>query len=268
MTYAVLSHLRLTFKWALRDRVLHAVLGVGGMLFLLVPVFSSFSMRQVQETALTLTLSASSFILVVLAIQLGAGAVYRDVDRRYTASVLTLPTSRGAFIMGRFAGIALFLVLCTVIFALLTAVTVPLAASINPSERAVDWGVVGLAFCLDACMAVLLSACALVFSVVSTSFTLPFFASLGIFFAGSASQQVYEYLSGPMGEKQAAMVRWAADALYYFLPNFSAFDLHLQAIYALPVVLADVLTTFGYFLVYTGLLVIVSVMIFDRRELP
>jgi ABC-type transport system involved in multi-copper enzyme maturation permease subunit len=268
MTHAVLSHLRLTFKWALRDRILHAVLGVGGLLFILIPVLSSFSMRQVQETALTLTLSTSSFVQVVLAVQLGAGAVYRDVDRRYTSSVLTLPTSRGAFIVGRFGGIALFLMLCTAIFALLTVIVVPIASSISPSERPVDWSTVALAFSLDACMAVLLSACALIFSVVSTSFTLPFFASLGIYFAGSASQQVYEYLDGPMGEQQTAMVRWTADFLYYLLPNFSAFDFHLQAIYALPVLLHNVLTTFAYFLVYTALLVAASVMIFNRRELP
>lgn len=268
MIHAVLCHLRISLVWALRDRVLHAVLGVSVLLLLLAPIFSSLSMRQVQETALTITLSASSFILVILAVQLGAGAVYRDVEKRYTASVLTLPTSRAAFIVGRFAGIALFLFLCTAIFALITLLIVPLAASFNPSEQPVLWMNVILAFGLDACAAVLLAACALLLSTVSTSYTLPFFSSIGLYLAGSASQQVYEYLGGPMAERQTLFVQFAGKIFYYLLPNFSAFDLHLQAIYALPVSMEEILTTFAYFLIYTGLLIVGSVMIFERRELP
>jgi len=268
MFQALLCHLRISLVWALRDRLLHAVLGASALLLLLAPVFSSLSMRQVQESALTLTLSASSFVLVILALQLGSGAVYRDVERRYAASVLTLPTSRGAFILGRFGGIAIFLILCATVFALLTALVVPLVASLNPSDRGVAWSTVALAFGLDASRAILLAACALLLSTISTSLHLPFFSAIGLYLAGTASQQVYEYLSGPMGERQIVAVRWSAEVLYYLLPNFSAFDLHLQAIYGLPVTLNDALTTFAYFLVYTALLLVASVMIFERRELP
>jgi Cu-processing system permease protein len=132
-------HFRLALLWALRDRVLHAVLGVSLVLLFLAPVFSSFSMRQVQEAALTLALSATSLVLLVLAVQLGSGAIYRDIERRYTASSLTLPLPRAAFVLGRFAGIALVLLVCTIVFALLTTLLVPWAASINPSDRPVVW---------------------------------------------------------------------------------------------------------------------------------
>lgn len=268
MLAGVRGHLRLTFLWALRDRVLHAVFGVSLVLILLTPVFSSFSMRQVQETALTLAFSSASLVLLVLAVQLGAGALWRDVERRYTTASLTLPLPRSALVVGRFLGIAIVLTFCAVVFALLTAILVPWAASINPSERSIAWVTVFLAFGLDACAAILLAAFALMLSCVSTSLTFPFFCSIAVYLAGSASQQVYEYLASPMGEQQPYLVRLAAEGLYYLLPNFSAFDLHLQAIYGMPIQLGAVMTTVAYFLVYTVLLVGGSIWLFQRRELP
>ncbi len=71
-----------TVRSILRDRVLHALLGVALLLFLLVPVFSLFSMRQVQELSVTLCLSALSLVLLVLSVLLGASSIWRDIERR------------------------------------------------------------------------------------------------------------------------------------------------------------------------------------------
>jgi len=259
--------LLLTLRWALRDRILHAVFGVGFLLLLLVPVFSSFSMRQVQESALTLILSVSSFVLILLAVQLGSSAVYRDIERRYAASALALPLPRGSFILGRFLGIALFLIVSATIFALLAFALVPFAASINPPDRSAVWPTIFLAFGFDVCMAILLAAVSILLSCVSTSFALPFFCSIAIYLAGSASQQVYDFLHSSAAINQSALVRFSGDVLYYLLPNFDAFDLHLQAIYGLPLVFTQLLTTFAYFVFYVGILLALSIIIFERREM-
>ena len=267
MMPGVVSHLFLTLRWALRDRILHAVLGVGLLLLLLIPVFSSFSMRQVQESALTLTLSVSSFVLILLAIQLGSSAIYRDIERRYALSSLALPLPRGAFILGRFAGITLFLIIATLIFALLASVLVPFAATVNPPDRPAIWLNIVLAFGFDLCMAILLAAVAILLSCVSTSFALPFFSSIAIYLAGSASQQVYDFLHSSSAVNQTPLVKSAGEFLYYLLPNFDAFDLHLQAIYGLPLDMSQLITTFGYFVVYVSVLLVLSVIIFERREI-
>ena len=267
MLNAVFGQLCLTLRWALRDRILHAVLGVSFLLLLLIPVFSSFSMRQVQESALTLILSVSSFVLTLLAIQLGSSSVYRDIERRYAMSTLALPLPRGTFILGRFAGISLVLIVSAIIFALLAFILVPLASSVNPPDRPAVWGTILLAFGFDVCMAILLAAVAIVLSCVSTSFALPFFCSIGIYLVGSATQQVYDFLHSSVGINQSQLIQMAGDTLYYLLPNFSAFDLHLQAICGLPLVMNQLLTTFVYFIFYTSILLVLSIVIFDRREI-
>jgi Cu-processing system permease protein len=265
---SLIGQVRLTILWAIRDRVLHAVFGVSLLLLLLVPVFSDFSMRQVQESAISLALSASSLTLLLVAALLGSAAIFRDVDRRYTAAVLGLPIARSHYLLGRLLGLALFLVMTAALLFLCSAAVIAFAATTYPSPIAVPWATVALAFVAISLKAILLAALALLFSSISTSFSLPFFCTLGIWFAGSASQEAYEYITGSLGNELPVFAKLTTQALYYLLPNFSGLNLQIQAIYGLPLVTGDVLSSFLYAFCYTAMVAWLSVVIFARRELP
>lgn len=262
------SHIILTFRWAMRDKILHAVLGLSLFLFLLVPTFSLFSMRQVQETAITLSLSAISFVLMVLAIFLGSSSIWRDIEKKYTTSILTLPVSRGTYLLGKFFGISLFLALTGIILALLSAVIIVISVSHYPSEIPVNWFNFGLAVSADVLKYILLTAVAILFSCVSTSFFFPLFATLAVFLAGSGSQEVFEFISGRFGEGIHPGFLWSMKLVYYLVPNFASFNLKLQAIYGLQINPAGLGLTGLYFLVYTSLLLCISSLTFQRRQLP
>jgi Cu-processing system permease protein len=262
------GQVRLTILWAVRDRVLHAVFGVGLLLLLLVPVFSDFSMRQAQESAIALALSASSLTLLVVAALLGSAAIFRDVDRRYTAAVLGLPIARSIYLLGRLVGLAFFLIMTAALLFLCSSVVISFASATYPSAIPVPWSTVALAFVAISLKAILLAALALLFSSISTSFSLPFFCTIGIWFAGSASQEAYEYITGSLGNELPAISKLVVQALYYFLPNFSGLDLHVQAIYGLPLAMGGVLSSFLYALCYTAMVAWLAVVIFSRRELP
>jgi ABC-type transport system involved in multi-copper enzyme maturation permease subunit len=264
---AIRGQVLLTLKWAFRDRLFHAVLGVALLSMLLVPVFSSFSMRQVQELGITLSLSAISGVLFVLATLLGASSIWRDIERRYTSSVLSLPVSRASYVLGKFFGTALFLVFSGALLGLLSAGVIVLASLQYPSQFPVHWTTVAVCIGSDCLKYILLASVAILFSCLSTSFFLPFFGTIAIYFAGSSSQEVFEYVSGDMGKDLSYMARIAIKTVYYLLPNLSAFDLKVQAIYGLPLLLPGLLYTMGYFLVYTSILLYVSVWFFSTREL-
>lgn len=257
----------LTFLAILRDRVLHALLGVALLMLMLVPVFSLFSMRQVQELSITLSLSSISFILLVLSTLLGASSIWRDIERRYTASVLGLPVSRTGYLLGKFCGIALFLVACTALLAVVSVVVIKIGAAQYSAEVPVRWGNILLAIAADGLKYVLLAAVALLFSSLCTSFFLPIFGTMAIYLAGSASQEVMEFVSGEFGRQISPVAKGGIQVVYYLLPNLSAFDLKVEAIYALPLSASGLLLTFLYFLVYTGILLSLAAWSFSRREL-
>lgn len=257
----------MNLKWIVRDKTLQALLAVALFLVLLVPVVSSFSLHQPQELSITLSLSIVSFTLLLLTALLGATSVWRDLEKRYTNSILSLPMSRGVYLLGKFLAIALFLAGCTLFLSMIAAGAISFISVRYPSEPAVQWGRVGLAIVADLGKYVLLSALALFFSSLSTSFFLPFFGTISLFLAGSASQEVYDYVCGAYGEEIGLLAQWLVKGVYYLLPNFSAFDYKLVAIYPIPLDWLGLLYTFLYFCVYTILALSAAVSVFSRREL-
>ncbi len=255
-------------RMILRDRILHGVLGVALVMLILVPSFSTFSMRQAQEVSITISLSACSLLLLVMTLLLGTSSLWRDVEKRYTASILSLPVSRTTYLLGKFCSIAIFLALCGAILFVVTAVVVSIAAAQYASDLSIPWGTIALAVAADVVKYILLAAVAILLSAVSTSFFLPFFGSLSIYLAGSASQGVFEYVSGTFGRDLSPSTLWLIKAVYYLLPNFSAFNFKVQAVYALPVTAVQIGFPLLYFLTYTSILLGLSMWAFNRRELP
>lgn len=258
--------IRITLKGIFRDRVFQGIM-VTAFAFLLIPVMASLSLRQVTELSLTLSLSLISFILLLLAVFMGGTSLWKDIERRYTFSVLGLPISRQSYMIGRFGGTALFVLLAATVLGVAAFAVVLYATTLYPSERPVVWSNVAICILFDALKYILLIAVAFLFSTVSTSFFLPVFGAIATFLAGGVTQQVYEFVNSPAAGKLSPLVKQLATGLYYLLPNFGAFDLKVNAIYGLPLSSNGLLLTAAYFVVYAGLLLSIAAAIFARREM-
>lgn len=250
----------------MRDRVFWGILVVAA-LFLLVPAASLLSMRQVVELSLTLSLSLVSFVLFLLAVFLGAPLLWHDMERRYTFSLLGLPLSRCAYLLGKFAAVATFLTCVVLAFVPILVAIVHYVAAISPPDRSVVWINVAWALSFLLLKYLLLVALGFLFASVSTSFFLPIFGTISIFFAASVSQEVYDYLQSPAGESLSPFLQKSAALFYYIIPNLSAFDLTSHAIYGLPVDVAGLGLTLLYWGVYTGIVLTLAVLLFNRREM-
>lgn len=255
-----------TLRGVLRDKIYHGILLIT-CLFLLLPTASAFSMRQVTELSITLSLSLTSFILLLLAVFLGGTSLWKDIERRYVFSVMGLPISRGKYLLGKFCGIACFILLSTALLTLLTVGVVAHTSSLYPPGHTVAWSNLLIALTFDAFKYCLLVAIAFFFSTVSTSFFLPIFGSITIFIAGNTTQEVFDYLQTQQGQALPPLAKNMALALYYLLPNFGAFDLKANAIYSLPVNGTELLLTAAYGSIYMTILLSTATLLFSRREL-
>ena len=255
-----------TLKGVFRDRVFWGILVVAGLL-LLIPAASTLSMRQAVELSITLSLSLVSFVLFLLAIFLGGPLLWRDMERRYTYSLLGLPLSRSAYLLGKFAAVATFLALVVLALAPLIAGIVQYTVGAFPPDRPVLWSNLALALGFDFLKYLLIVALGFLFASVSTSFFLPIFGTISLFFAASVSQEVYDYLQSPAGESLSPFLHKSATFFYYLIPNLSAFDLKPHAIYGLPIAVGTLGLTLLYWGVYTGIVLTLAVLLFNRREM-
>jgi ABC-type transport system involved in multi-copper enzyme maturation permease subunit len=263
----MLNIIQITLKGIFRDRVFQGIMALA-VLFLFIPSAASLSMRQVTELSTTLALSLISFILLLLSVFLGATSLWKDMERRYTFSVLSLPISRTSYLLGRFFGLALFLVLTSAVLGTSACLVIKVASGLYPPERPVVWGYLLLAVLFATFKYILLIAVALLLSTVSTSFFLPVFGTICVFLASGVTQQVYEFINSPASVPSVSpFLKSVATLIYYLLPNLAGFDLKVNAIYGIAPNYTGLGLTGAYFVAYTALLLGAAALLFNRREM-
>src|SRR5437870_9454007 len=100
---------RNAFREAVRDRVLYnlvlfVLLLIGGAIFL-----GELSAGQEAKIIVDLSLSAMLLFGVFIAIFVGVGLVYKEIERRTLYAILAKPIGRGQFLLGKYLGLCLTL---------------------------------------------------------------------------------------------------------------------------------------------------------------
>src|SRR5438552_16478980 len=106
---------RNAFREAVRDRVLYklvvfALLLIAGAIFL-----GELSGGQAAKILVDLGLSASLLFGVLIAIFVGVGLVYKELERRTLYAILSKPIGRGEFLLGKYLGLCLTLLVNVII---------------------------------------------------------------------------------------------------------------------------------------------------------
>ncbi len=259
--------IRINLLLLLRDRTVHILLAFSGILMIIVPIISSFSMRQSQELAITLSLSFISFILLVSAIVLGSTIVWRDIERRYTYAVLSLPLDRSRYVLAKFLAVTIFLMGGALLIGCCALIAIKIGSLEYKSDIPVQWGRVMLAISMDAVKYAMLTSVAMLISTLATNFFMPIFVTIALFLAGSASQDVYEYTVSSSAKDFSEFSKFVIKTVYYVIPNFEAFDFKLYAVYPIIVDPMSIVYNGVYALAYTAAILSLAVICFNRREM-
>ena len=257
----------IALKSGIRDRVLHAILTVGLLLLVSTPVVASFSMRQVVALAASYSFSVIAILGLLLTLVLSMGVVARDLERRSIYTVCSLPLSRPVYLVGRFLGFAVLLLLAVCILGLFAATALYFLASNYPATPSFSWAHFFLALWFQYWILLIVGGVTLLFSIFATSTFLPLALSVGVYFASFSTEAVKFYVNtGTGAEHTAPLIKWLAQFVYWVLPNFAAFDLKVEAIYHLPLAAKPLLLTQAYGIGYLGVLLAISTMAFHRKE--
>lgn len=96
-----------TFREAVRDRVLYALLGAGVSVVLFALALGELSLHQESRVVEDLGLAAVSLFSAWTSIFLGSSLLYKEIERKTLYVILPKPISRAEFLLGKYLGIAL-----------------------------------------------------------------------------------------------------------------------------------------------------------------
>ena len=102
-----------TFREAVRDRVLYSLLFFALLMIAAAILVGQISIGIETLVIVNLGLSAISVIGLLMAVFIGVGLVYKEMDKRTLYALLSKPIRRWEFLVGKFAGLLLTLAVNT-----------------------------------------------------------------------------------------------------------------------------------------------------------
>jgi len=245
------------FREAVRDRVLYNL-----VLFVLlltgVAIFiGELSGGQERKIIVDLGLSAMLLFGVFISIFVGVGLVYKEIERRTIYAIFSKPVSRGEFIVGKYLGLCLTLLVNVLLMGTGVSLALffvnrgwePLALSIWPAILLIYFELM------------ILTGVALLFS----SFSSPALSALLTFFVfiiGHFNADL-KALGSSLG---SAAARLFFQLIYYLLPNLTNFSFITPAAHGQMPTTINLIGALLYTLLYVTVILAATTLIFSRRN--
>ena len=251
----ILAIAKNAFREAVRDRILYNLI-----LFVLLITASAIFLGEMtagQEARVIVNLGLSTMLVfgAFISIFVGVSLVWKEIEKRTVYSIFSKPVGRGEFIVGKYLGLCLTLLVNVAVM----GVGVTLALLYVGGGRFVGgiWAAILLIF-LEL---TILTAVAIMFSSFSTP-ALSALLTFLVFVIGHFSSSLRD-MSQEIGSKQAAVF---FDAIYYLLPNLSHFSFITETSSGMTPPAQMFGGAFLYAFVYDIILLTVTVIIFSRRN--
>jgi ABC-type transport system involved in multi-copper enzyme maturation permease subunit len=204
---------------------------------------------------------------LLIAVFIGVGLVWKEVEKRSIHTILSKPVGRAEFVIGKYCGLALTLLVNVSMMTLaFYAVLVYMGWQQPPELRAALPAPAAdprmlIAVALIFVELLIVTAIALFFSTFSSPFLSALF-TLGLWTAG----QFHSELENVETLSESPFTDGVTRALYYALPNFSAFDVKAPVVYGEAVGTGYVALTVLYGLTYVLFVLVGAVAVFARRD--
>jgi ABC-type transport system involved in multi-copper enzyme maturation permease subunit len=255
------------FKESIRDKVLYNLLLFAVMLMAVSYLLSQLTAGQEVKIIKDLGLAAMSLFGLFIAVFIGIGLVSKEVEKRSIYALLAKPIRRQDFIIGKYAGLVLTLL---VNIAVMTAAYYAVLGGMAWREGAwfkPHWEAPALdptllkAIGMIVLQLMIITAVALLFSTFSSPL-LAAALTFAVYVVGHFNADLKNFEN----VVDSQPVVYLARALYYLLPNLAPFDIKAQVVHAVPVPAGYLWLNLVYATLYIGALLGGATLIFMRRD--
>ena len=243
------------FKEVIRDRILYFIGFFCLLLILAQRIIPEIAAGTHEKILLDVGIGAINILSVIVAIFVGTALINKEIEKRTLLMLIPKPISRAELILGKHLGLTAVLGVMIAIMMGIYLAMLSLSKIEYPTTALITAGAYLLL------QLALIAAVAILFGVFTSSI-LATLLSFGVYLMGHFSEDLVEL--GKLSKN--ANIESLTTSLYLVLPNLSRLDLKNEAVYGLlpsPVELAGHAV---YGLLYTALMLIISMMVFAQKE--
>ncbi|MEO0012971.1 MAG: hypothetical protein RLZZ535_1360 [Cyanobacteriota bacterium] len=243
------------FKEVIRDRILYFIGFFSLLLILAQRIVPEIAAGTHEKILLDVGIGAINILSVIVAIFIGTALINKEIEKRTLLMLIPKPISRAELILGKHLGL-------TAVLGVMVAIMMGIyLAMLSLSQINYPTGALITASVYLLLELALISAVAIFFGVFTSSILATLF-SFGVYLMGHFSEDLVEL--GKLSKN--ASIESLTTSLYLVLPNLSRLDLKNEAVYGLLPSSGELIAHAMYGLLYTALLLIISIMIFAQKE--
>ena len=264
----VIAHVAVNvFKESVRDKVLYNLVVFAVLLMSSSYLIGELTAGQDVKIIKDLGLASISVFGLLIAVFIGIGLVWKEVEKRSIYTLLTKPMRRQEFLLGKYFGLVLTLVINVAVMTAAYYAVLAYMQVVSPPNLRASWPAPATdpallkAIVLIMLELMLVTAIALLFSTFSSPF-LSTMLTTAVWVMGHFNQDLRDYGATIPSPLAASIAR----GIYYVIPNFSAFDVKLQVVHAQAVPLGYIGFTTAYGLTYIALVLVTAVIVFSKRD--
>ncbi|HPD61768.1 MAG TPA: ABC transporter permease [Thermodesulfobacteriota bacterium] len=244
-----------TFREAIRDKVLYSLIFFAVLMIGISVILDNLTIGEPTKIIKDFGLASIEIFGVLIAIFVGIGLVYKEMEHKTIYNILSKPVHRYQFIIGKYFGLVLTLLVEVVtmsiaLFAILYFYEGKISFTLLPAI-----GMIFLAL-------MIITAFALLFSSFSTPILSGLF-TLSFFIIGHLTPDLLEL--GKKAESQS--LHYLTKVLYYVIPNLEYFNIKGQVVYHAPLKEGYLYLASLYGILYISAILLISIVIFQRRDI-
>lgn len=245
-----------TFRESIRDRIYYSLLVFALLMLGFSMVLGNLTLGDPVKIIKDFGLGSISLFGTLIAIFVGIGLVYKEMEKKTIYVILAKPVGREQFLLGKYFGLSFTLIIEVAVMTLGLFLLLVFVYG-----QAAPWvlfkAIVPIWFELQLILAV-----ALMFSSWSSPFLSGLF-TISVFIIGHLTKDLKVLASNT----DDVGFHLLANALYYIFPNLENLNFKIQVVHGLPISSSDFIFSLLYALCYTGATLFLAIFIFRHRDI-
>lgn len=242
-----------TFREAIRDRILYLLLVFALLMILSSRIISLLTIGSEEKIIKDLGLSAINLFSVLIAIFVGVGLVFKEIEKKTIYTVVSKPIERYQFIIGKYFGLVVTISINMVIMTAVFYILLALQGYFDPY--------LGVAIFLTFFEILVVTALALLFSSFSTPILSSIF-TMSFYVVGHLSWSfllLKNYIEGEWGKTLCSI-------LYFVVPNLDYFNVRGDVVHSVPIEGLYILSSAIYGIGWSMVLLVLASIIFQKKN--
>jgi len=243
-----------TYKEAVRDRILYLLFFFAAATLVFSRVLALLTVGDRVKIIKDVGLASLSLFGTLMAILIGTGLVYKEIDKKTIFTLLSKPIGRGAFLVGKFAGLVLTLFVMLGLMSIIFLVILFLHSFRFEAALLVAISYIFLEL-------ILITAVAILFSCFSTPILSSIF-TLSFYLIGHTSWGLKTLIKKiPPG-----FGRTLARIAYVLLPDLESLNFKTEVVHGIAIPPAALGNGLLYALCFTAFVLALATLVFRRRD--